>query len=285
MPDVGAINRFIQGELSRKGGGCVSAVEAATWLDDGGLLRDSVSRPGKPLRDLLRAHRIIGQRQEPNSRWFICRERSTVEDRPPPNEQPLRHPPPAVRYASSLDPHALTEALMTPLGRTRASAWPPQSDDLDSAGLYSWWADQPGADHLSAGLELPLRAGLIYAGQAGAGRSRATLRSRIGGNHLHGNVYGSTMRLTLASTLLAPLDLQPTGDRHMESESERRLSDWIRQHLSVAVVPVPDRAGLRDLEGAVLNLLDPPLNLQGRPQSEVRTRLSYLRSVFIGRSR
>lgn len=51
----------------------VPAVEAAHWLDQAGLLRDSEIRHGLPLRNLLRAGLIVGQRQEPNRRWFIDR--------------------------------------------------------------------------------------------------------------------------------------------------------------------------------------------------------------------
>jgi hypothetical protein len=49
----------------------VTAVRAAHWLDAAGILRDSRTRRGKPLRDLLRAQAIVGQRQAANGRWFI----------------------------------------------------------------------------------------------------------------------------------------------------------------------------------------------------------------------
>jgi hypothetical protein len=71
--DVTAINAFLQAELHKRGRGEVPAVEAARWLDEAGLLRDSDHRPGLPLRNLLREGQIRGQRQEPNGRWFIDR--------------------------------------------------------------------------------------------------------------------------------------------------------------------------------------------------------------------
>lgn len=71
--DVDAINSHIQQQLRVRGQKSTTAVEAARWLDEAGLLKDSSSRPGKPLRDLLRANRVTGQRQEMNSRWFIDR--------------------------------------------------------------------------------------------------------------------------------------------------------------------------------------------------------------------
>jgi hypothetical protein len=42
--------------------------------------------------------------------------------------------------------------------------------DLRVPGLYSWWVDAAGAADLSRGLQLPVHAGLIYAGLAGATR-------------------------------------------------------------------------------------------------------------------
>ncbi len=76
MVDVSAINRFLQGELARRSLSEVAAVEAASWLEEEGLLKDSTQRAGKPLRDLLRAGVISGQRQMANRRWFIDLERS-----------------------------------------------------------------------------------------------------------------------------------------------------------------------------------------------------------------
>lgn len=68
---IGAINSELQRRLSLHDSRCVSAVEAATWLDSAGLLKDSASRPGLPLRNLLRRSVIDGRRQESNGRWFI----------------------------------------------------------------------------------------------------------------------------------------------------------------------------------------------------------------------
>src|SRR5438552_3910056 len=104
-----------------------------------------------------------------------------------------------------------TNAALAALGekasRVRARSWPGSLAGLDSPGLYGWWVDEWGAEMLSTGLGAELVAGRIYAGQAGAtawpsGTKRlATLRSRIGGNHIRGSVRGSTFRLTLAAVL------------------------------------------------------------------------------------
>lgn len=69
--DIAVINDHIQQQLRIRGMDSVTAVEAAGWLEEAGLLTDSRHRPGLPLRNLLRGRDILGQRQEPNHRWFI----------------------------------------------------------------------------------------------------------------------------------------------------------------------------------------------------------------------
>lgn len=49
----------------------LTAVEAAEILDEAGILNDSSSRPGKLLRDILRAGEIEHAYQLNNGRWFI----------------------------------------------------------------------------------------------------------------------------------------------------------------------------------------------------------------------
>ncbi|MBE0448303.1 MAG: hypothetical protein IBX64_09445 [Actinobacteria bacterium] len=73
LADINTINGFLQGRLRDWDKSEVTAVEAAQWLDNAKLLSDSDSRPGRPLRDLLRKGLIVGQRQELNGRWFIDR--------------------------------------------------------------------------------------------------------------------------------------------------------------------------------------------------------------------
>lgn len=70
------VSAFLQDELTRRRLDEVAAVEAARWLDRKHVLRDSPSRPGLPLRNLLRAGQITGGEQRPqqsNGRWFIVR--------------------------------------------------------------------------------------------------------------------------------------------------------------------------------------------------------------------
>jgi hypothetical protein len=65
------INRALRTIVCRRPDREIAAVEAARELDRLGLLRDSSSRPGKPLRDLLRAGRIENARQDGGRWWYI----------------------------------------------------------------------------------------------------------------------------------------------------------------------------------------------------------------------
>ena len=175
---------------------------------------------------------------------------------------------------------SLVDQLRDPAFRVSARDWPGGLTDLHLPGLYAWWVDADGGADLSTGLGLSVGEGLIYAGQAGAGGSSATLRSRIGSNHIRGNVYGSTFRWTLSSILERRIGLTAIGRRRMDSASEALLTSWITEHLSISAVPLSDRLGLLANETETLRLLDPPLNIQGMPQSQHRLRLSALRSSF-----
>jgi hypothetical protein len=151
---------------------------------------------------------------------------------------------------------------------------------LNSPGLYSWWVDAEGARDLSAGLGLDVSPGLIYAGQAGATRwpsgrkSRNTLDDRLIGMHLRGNIRFSTFRRTLWAILKTPLALEK-GD-------EPTLSSWMEAHLRVVAMPVSDADELARTEAAVLDELDPPFNLAGRPATELRQRIKSLRRTVTG---
>lgn len=175
--------------------------------------------------------------------------------------------------------------LLAPASRVAARDFPPSIDGIRGPGLYAWFVDDAGAADLSHGLGVHLAPGLIYAGQTGAGRatgpSSATLLSRIGRNHLGGNTYGSTFRCTLASILGRQLRLKPTGGRRMESASEQKLSRWMLEHLSVAVLPHADPVVLSTFETDVLVELKPPLNLAKLSDPIVGPRLRELRARFV----
>jgi hypothetical protein len=68
MVNINKINQFLQTKLKKHYLLETTAIEANRWLEKEGLLKDSKSRKGKPLRDLLRQNKILGQIQIPNKK-------------------------------------------------------------------------------------------------------------------------------------------------------------------------------------------------------------------------
>ena len=175
---------------------------------------------------------------------------------------------------------SIAQLLLDPMRRT-----PPmdviRQDAAGDPGLYARFVDDGGAADLAAGLGLTVGRGLLYAGQAGATPSRATLTSRVMQNHIGGNTYASTLRLTLASVLRKQLRLTPTGRRRMDASGEPRLTIWMTSHLQIAIAAYPDREALHNAEAEVIGLLDPPFNLGGCSPTDARRALSRLRHAFV----
>lgn len=152
-----------------------------------------------------------------------------------------------------------------------------EDSGLRSAGVYSWWVDEPGARELSSGLGHEIAEGLIYAGLAGATRSGGskssnTLWGRLATMHLGGRRDLSTLRLSLTSIL---------GSAHEPATfDETELTRWMHAHLRVIAIPVADADTLDALESDILLQLDPPLNLAKVRTTAVRTRLSSLRRRY-----
>jgi hypothetical protein len=187
------------------------------------------------------------------------------------------------------DLETLAQTLAAQLGDERnavpPSAFPRDPETAKHRGMYAWFGDAEATATLSAVLESPLTQPL-YSGQAGATsthaakQSGATLLSRVRGNHIRGNIYGSTMRCTFAALMLEKLGLERSGRKRLAGDGDSRLSAWIEAHLRVAIVPVDDGVALAHVEPLVLARLDPPLNLMHMPVTPVRRRLKQRRSYL-----
>jgi hypothetical protein len=178
-------------------------------------------------------------------------------------------------------------AALSNSSRAEAPArFPADQRAAANPGLYSWWGDDEGRRLLASALEVDSLPPLLYAGQAGATkwpsgkRSNATLRSRIGQQHIRGNARSSTFRLTLSTVLLVELGLTPAPGGRLTPDSNRVVSEWIAEHLRVAIVAFPDRDRLGVVEADVLGRLDPPLNLDHCASSATRARLTELRRAL-----
>ncbi|RBY76265.1 GIY-YIG nuclease family protein [Blastococcus sp. TF02-09] len=127
-------------------------------------------------------------------------------------------------------------------------------------GLYAWWA-RPGALSGITGPAHPVgERELLYVGLArSAPSSRATLHSRVVGNHIRGTTGQSTLRRTLASLLVEQEGWRSrfTDRPLLVPEDEQRLTAWMEQHLALswAVHEQP-----WTVEARVITELAPPLN-------------------------
>jgi hypothetical protein len=128
------------------------------------------------------------------------------------------------------------------------------------AGLYAWWS-LPGALPGITGRRHPDgEHELLYVGIARSGpASRATLRSRVIGNHVSGTTGQSTLRRSLASLLFEQEGWRSrfTDRPLLVPDDELRLSEWMQQRLALtwAVHEQPWTVGTQ-----VIAELTPPLN-------------------------
>jgi hypothetical protein len=103
-------------------------------------------------------------------------------------------------------------------------------------GFYAWWSHLSaigGVPHVPHPLDDELA--LLYIGISPARESsRQTIRSRVIGNHLNGNVGSSTFRFILAALLVDALELRPflRGTKvALDATDNARLSAWQRERL------------------------------------------------------
>lgn len=127
-------------------------------------------------------------------------------------------------------------------------------------GLYAWWA-LPGA---LPGIAGPRHSDgeheMLYVGIARSGpSSRATLRSRVVGNHVGGTTGQSTLRRSLASLLCEQEGWRSrfTDRPLLLADDEARLNDWMQEHLALSWTVHEEPW---TVEGQVIAELTPPLN-------------------------
>ena len=153
-------------------------------------------------------------------------------------------------------------------------------------GVYAWYFDAlPGCLHDGDYLHVDWWT-VLYVGVAGQDTSsKATLHSRIIEKHLGNNADMSTLRKSLGCLLRQKLGLIPEmkGNEHARSfwwgrSGERRLTDWITEHASIAWV-LDDEPW--KLEKAVLELYGRtlPLNIRKNRANRFRQLLERLRTA------
>jgi hypothetical protein len=182
---------------------------------------------------------------------------------------------PAVALASVSDIGART-SIAQHLRDDRYAVPAAEHESLPAVpGLYAWLVDPIGARVLNRCLRLPVGRGVVFVGEVGGSTWHSlvdpvlNLRDHLDRVQLHGRTRASTFRMTLATVLGEHLG--------MTSLDDPRLTDWMLEHLSITTWPVDDGNGLRELARAVIDELDPPLNVDHLASTEYRARLQQMR--------
>jgi hypothetical protein len=164
-----------------------------------------------------------------------------------------------------------------------------QSPELLPAvpGFYCWWSRR-GALHAVPHIPHPLHddVSLLYVGISPAREtSRQTIRSRVTGNHLNGNVGSSTFRFVLAALLIDAIELHPylRGTKvALSAHDNARLSAWQREHLMLTSCP---RERPWEIESEVIVQLGPPLNAAANAAHPFYATVRSARAEFRRRAR
>lgn len=143
-------------------------------------------------------------------------------------------------------------------------------------GLYALFGDKQAWSSL--GLTAAFDDQPLYVGKAERSLNGRDVRTHFA----TGRTGSSTVRRSLAALLEAELSLvaiprnlaKPDGSANfaLDPSSEARLSEWMRQRLSLATWSSPNGVVLDDIETTVVRQLHPPLNLDkvGEPRQTLR---------------
>jgi hypothetical protein len=178
------------------------------------------------------------------------------------------------------DIEAMCEWLQDPANAEPCATFPVDAARVSGPGVYAWHGDEVASALVSA--ELGCLARPLYVDQAGADSPRtrrasgATLKSAIVRHHLHGGTQASALRRSLGALLWNELDLRCERPRVLEPGSNKLLTAWMLEHLSVTTVPFDNRSSLGLVAAELLDSLDPALSLRRHPDTPSRKRLRVL---------
>jgi hypothetical protein len=140
----------------------------------------------------------------------------------------------------------------------------PKLKERDGAGLYAFYGDPAVWQQLSLGSPADSRP--LYVGKAEKSLHRRDLKTHF----RSGKTGQSTLRRSLAALLRGTLHLkaQPRSltnlgyysNYSIAPDGDERLSEWMHEHLRLALWVSTGDFGLRQVERAVLNHWNPPLN-------------------------
>lgn len=164
----------------------------------------------------------------------------------------------------------LADWLSDPGNAEPCGRFPVDAERGSMAGIYAWHGDEVAGELVTEAI------GTLPPGPLYLGRTNTPLNTRMVRNHLR-NTKSSTFRQSLAAILWDDLGLRCADPKAIDPASETRLTQWMLDHLSVAVVPIADRPNVARIEADVRGCLELPLNLNRRPATQGSKRLRVLR--------
>lgn len=238
--------------IERNGIDELTAVEAAEILDGAGILNDSSSRPGKPLRDILRAGEIEHAYQLSNGRWFISHSRKSY-DKNMTKEKTVKVSATQISFDKLMD--SLKFRSVKQLNTL---------DIPDLPGIYVIKIrDIKKLPQVFRKVLQERKHNIMY-----IGISTNSLRDRFWGNELHAKGHGTFFR-----SLGAVLGYLPEAGSLKERKNKRNykfskhdsaeIIGWIEDNLEVNFVAHSDN--LEEMERSLIAQNLPLLNLDKNP--------------------
>lgn len=230
----------------------LTAVEAAEILDEAGILNDSSSRPGKPLRDILRSGYIKHAYQLSNGRWFIPLSGRSY-DKNLSKEKTVKVSAPQMSLGQLMDSSKFRSVK--------------QLDSLDISDVHGIYVikirDIKKLPQVFRKVLQERKHNILY-----IGISKASLKKRLWGNELHSKGHGTFFR-SLGAVLGYLLELGSLKERENKrnykfpEHDSAEIIEWIEDNLEVNFIAHSDN--LEEIERSLIAKYLPLLNLGKNP--------------------
>ena len=258
MKDINLVIDFLDKCIEQKHVNVLTAVEAGDLLDKAGILKDSVSRKGKPLRDKLRAG-LIPHAYQIGTNWFIPLSKQSSLSKV--NKSENLH-----SYTSKADSikSDYKESLMLEQNFRQISTLT-ENDIPQAPGLY--------VIRIKDTSEFPLdftkilqnrKHNILYIGIAST-----SLRQRFWNQELHAKGHGTFFRSLGAMLGYLPekgsLNNYKNKSNYTFSESDKnKIIQWVERNLFINFTVHTD--SLNKIETDLIEKYLPLINIEKNPQ-------------------
>lgn len=232
-----------------------TAVEAASVLDAIGLLKDSISRPGKPLRDRLR-NGDIPHAYQINSRWFIPHSDMS--------HKKIKNETNTFKFQQT-HINAFNKKELIDINNFRHVGNLDKTSIPDTPGIYSIRINDASLLPQEFQKELRFRNDtLIYIGKA-----EVSLRKRLWEQELHAKGHGTFFRTIGAVLGFVPpkgslRDKANKNNYKFSSEDSKSIIKWIEDSLSINFIEY--NGEIKDVEKRLIEEFTPLMNIKDNPK-------------------